>query len=44
MNFISQVAVIGIEAMAFGRATREEVNQVTQYLLSGMSFGRERKN
>ena len=44
MNFISQIAVIGTEAMAFAGATREEVNQVTQYLLSGMSVGRERTN
>lgn len=44
MNFTSQIAVVAIEAMAFGGATREEVNQVTQYLQSGMNVGRERNN
>ena len=44
MRLISQIAVIGTEAVAFAGATREEVNQATQYLLSGMSVGRERDN
>ncbi|MEP9372565.1 hypothetical protein [Mesorhizobium sp. KR1-2] len=44
MNFISQIAVIGTEAMVFAGVTREEINQVTQYLLSGMSVGQERNN
>ncbi|NRG18414.1 hypothetical protein HPQ64_12005 [Rhizobiales bacterium] len=44
MNFISQIAVIDIETIAFAGATHEELNQVAQYLLSGTSVGRGRNN
>ena len=32
---MGKIAVIGTEAMAIGRATRKEVNQVTQYSTAG---------
>lgn len=44
MNFLSQIAVIGAEAVAFAGATREEVSKVTQYLLSGVTVEREQNN
>lgn len=41
LSFLAQIAEIGTEAMAFAGATREEVAKVTEYLLEGMSVGRE---